>query len=178
MTARDTGQDGTGAETGRTRKEHRSIAGLLVVPAAALVAGVMLFLRMRVEPPTLPPYAVSGVADAGETTLRPLGPTDTFHLALEPQSEVQGAVGARAFLLRGQEVLTWEPTFLVERDGTVRIDGKVATLFAGVPPGAWDIAVAVGRPETLPTKAADVLRDAGAGDAAWHLVRTRVVLGG
>ena len=66
--------------------------------------------------------------------------------------------------------------------GTVRLDGAVDTLFAGVPLGAWDVAIAVGRPETLPTAPRDILRarDAGASDAdaAWRLVRERIVLGG
>ena len=91
-----------------------------------------------------------------------------------------GAVAARGFLLRGDEVQAWDPPFTVDRDGTIRLDGPVEALFAGVPPGPWDIAVAVGRPETLPTAPRDVLRarDAGAGDAAWRLVREHVVLGG
>jgi hypothetical protein len=58
----------------------------------------------------------------------------------------------------------------------------VDALFAGVPAGPWEVAIAVGRPETLPTAPRDILRarDGGAAgaDAAWRLVRQRIVLGG
>jgi hypothetical protein len=54
----------------------------------------------------------------------------------------------------------------------VRISGPVDSLFAGVPPGPWQVAVAVGRPETLPTAPRDVLRarDSDGGTTAWRLV--------
>jgi hypothetical protein len=109
---------------------------------------------------------------------------------VRPQGPVYGAVGARAFLLHDDTARPWEAPFSVARDGTVRIEGAVDTLFAGVPPGDWEIAVAVGRPETLPRAPYDVLRargpaDAGVeavdaaavGQAAWHLVVERVRLG-
>jgi hypothetical protein len=79
----------------------------------------------------------------------------------------------------------------VDRDGSLRISGSVDALFAGVPAGPWEIAVAVGRPENLPASPRDVLRardldatraprDASpdAGAAAWHLVVQRVLVGG
>jgi hypothetical protein len=99
---------------------------------------------------------------------------------LRPSAPVDGAVAARAFLLRGDAVRPWSIPFAVERDGTVRIVGPVDTLFAGVPSGAWEVAIAVGRPENLPTDPRDVLhardRAADSGAAAWHLVRERVRL--
>jgi hypothetical protein len=66
----------------------------------------------------------------------------------------------------------------VAGDGTVRIAGDVDTLFAGVPKGEWEVAVAVGRPETLPTAPNDVLRarDQHEASVSWRLVRERVIL--
>ena len=155
---------------------RRSIAGLLVVPAAALVAAILLLLRMHIEPPTVPPYALAP-GDGGAHVLRAGEP---FRLVVEPQGAVQGAVGARGYLLRGDEVRSWDPTFTVDRYGSVYLEGRVDSVFAGVPPGPWEIAIAVGRPETLPNTPREILlaRDAGAGHAAWHLVREPVVLEG
>jgi hypothetical protein len=98
---------------------------------------------------------------------------------------VQGAVGARAFLVRGAEVRPWDPPLSVDRDGSVHIEGPVEALFGGVPAGRWEIVLAVGRPETLPRAATDVLRiegvgepDASSGHAAWQVVREPIVLEG
>jgi hypothetical protein len=162
---------------------QRSVAPLLLLLAAGLVAAALLALRVRLEPPTVPPYALVPAGASGDAGgIIALGPSDRFELDIAPQVAVVGAVGARGFLMRGDEVRAWDPPFRVERDGTVRLDGDVQTLFAGVPPGAWDVAIAVGRPETLPTAPRDILhaRDAGAtdADAAWRLVRERVLLGG
>jgi hypothetical protein len=150
------------------------------VAAAILVTATLLVLRLRMEPPTVPSYALANAeADGGAMVLRAGG---RFRLAVEPSGMVTGAVGARGFLLRGDVVQAWDPPFTVDRDGSIHLDGPVETLFAGVAPGPWEVAVAVGRPETLPTAPRDVLRarDAGvgAGDAPWHLVREHVVLGG
>jgi hypothetical protein len=93
---------------------------------------------------------------------------------------VTGAVAVRGFLLRGDEVRPWDPPFEVSRDGSVRVSGPVDALFKGVPAGEWEVALAVGRPEALPTAPRDVLRarDPDAGSQAWRLLRRRVVLGG
>jgi hypothetical protein len=153
---------------------------LLVVPSAIAVAGLLLVLRLHFQPPTVPPYTIEREsADRAETELVR---GDRFEVDLRPDEPVVGAVGARGFLLRGDEVRPWDPPFAVERDGSVRIAGAVEKLFANVPAGAWEIAVAVGRPEMLPTAPKDVLRardsskDGGA--APWHLVRERIRLGG
>jgi hypothetical protein len=97
-------------------------------------------------------------------------------MELRPTAPVEGAVGARGFLVRDNVVRPWDAPFVVDRDGTVRIAGAVDSLFAGVPSGEWDIAVAVGRPENLPTAPRDVLRardSSGGGAASWHLVVER-----
>jgi hypothetical protein len=76
-------------------------------------------------------------------------------------------------------VRAWDPPVDVLRDGTVRIAGASAEVFAGVPDGLWDVAVSVGRPETLPTAPRDILeaRARDHGDAAaWRLGVERVLL--
>jgi hypothetical protein len=151
---------------------------LLLVPAAAAGAGTLIALRLHFEPPTVPPYAL---AESGDGVV--LTPGHRFEVDLRPTAPVTGAVGARAFLLQGGHVRPWDPPFSVFSDGSVRIAGSVDALFAGVPTGDWEIAVAVGRPEVLPTAPRDVLRarseDGRHSDAAvgWRLVRERVRLG-
>jgi hypothetical protein len=110
-----------------------------------------------------------------------LAPGSQFELELRPQAPLSGAVAARGFLLQGDTVRPWDPAFTVATDETVRISGPVDAIFAGVSPGAWEVAVAVGRPETLPTAPMDVLRARGAQPepnekVGWRLVRERVVL--
>lgn len=151
------------------------LVALSLVPLAAAGALVLVQFRLHFEPPTVPPYALVG-GDGGESAI---GPGEVFEVEVRPASHVEGAVGARAFLLRGAEVRPWDPPFDVTRDGAVRIRGLVDTLFAGVPPGPWDVAVAVGRPELLPTAPRDLLRARGhdAGPAAgYRLVLARVRL--
>jgi hypothetical protein len=152
----------------------RNPIALVLVPGAAAVAVGLVSLRLHFQPPTVPAFAVAGAqADAVE-----LAPGGQFQLELRPEQPVTGAIAARGFLLQGDTVRPWDPPFSVDRDGTVRITGPVSTLFARVPAGAWEVAVAVGRPETLPTAPNDVLRARGQQPDAvgWRLVRERVVL--
>lgn len=178
----DTGTANVGKPPARSR------AALLVVPAAVAVTGALLAMRLHFQPPTVPVFAlVRQDAHAGQAAQ---GAQETevvhgghFELEARPASPVTGAIGARAFLLRGsaagREVRPWDPPFLVARDGSVRISGNVDSLFAAVPAGSWELAVAIGRPETLPTAPNDILRaegSEGSGTAAWRLVRERVRL--
>lgn len=152
----------------------RNKIALTLLPGAAAVAVALVSLRLHFQPPSVPAFAVTGeLPDAV-----PLEAGGHFDLELRPLSPVTGAIAARGFLLRGDTVRPWNPPFSVTRDGTVHITGPVDTLFAGVPPGPWEVAVAVGRPETLPTAPSDVLRARGEQpeNASWRLVRERVVL--
>jgi hypothetical protein len=150
------------------------VAALLVAPAAVVVAIVLLVLRVRLEPPTVPAYVL---VEGGPPVL---SRSERFEMVVDPTNQVTGAIGVRAFLLQDDTVRPWDPPVEVERGGTVRVEGPVDRLFAGVPPGDWDVALVVGRPETLPSAAADVLRarsaSADGGDAAYHLVRMHVRL--
>jgi hypothetical protein len=149
----------------------RAVA-LLLVPAAIALAVVLLVLRVRLEPPTVPAYEL---VDGGTAVLRPGG---RFEMEVEPAAQVVGAVGVHAFLVQGNTVRPWDPPVEIVRGGTVHIEGPVDRLFAGVPPGEWDVALAVGRPETLPRAPVDVLGAHGtdAAAAAWRLVRMPVRL--
>ena len=152
----------------------RNKIALALVPAAAAVAVALVSLRLHFQPPSVPAFAVAGA----QPDAVPLAAGGNFELELRPLGPVAGAIAARGFLLRGDTVRPWDPPFSVSRDGTVRIAGAVDTLFAGVPPGPWEVAVAVGRPETLPTAPSDILRARGEQpeNAGWRLVRERVVL--
>lgn len=136
-----------------------------------------MWLRVHFQPPTIPPY-VDSRADSGKAGEFVLPSGGQFEMAVRPVAPIQGAVGARGFLLSGETVRPWDPPFSVSTDGTVRIAGAVGDLFAGVPFGPWEIAVAVGRPEALPTAPHDILaaRDHDVERASWHLVLRRVRL--
>jgi hypothetical protein len=159
-------------------KSGRMVA-LLLVPGAALLAVVMLVLRVNVQPLTLPPYSI---AEGSTTELRPGG---QFTLQLDPRGPLTGAVGAKAFLTRdaqdpqSTQMHPWEPVFLVDKDGTIHIAGPVDTLFAGVPAGEWELDVVVGRPELLPQSPTAALkgRDTEISGGAWHLLHERIRLG-
>jgi hypothetical protein len=146
---------------------------LVVVPAAAAVAIGLVGLRLHFQPPTVPVFAITNGKD--EVTL---SPGDVYELEIRPESHVIGAIGARGFLLRENQVRPWDPPFSVQTDGSIRIAGPVNALFRDVPEGPWEVAVAVGRPEVLPTAPLDVLRgrDQNETEVGWRLVRERVRL--
>lgn len=164
----------TTAEPAPKGKPGRTVA-LLLVPGAATLAVIMLVLRVRVEPLTIPPYSIA----AGATTDLVAG--GAFSLQLDPRGPLTGAVGARAFLSQGagKPIHDWEPRFLVDKDGTIHVAGPVDKLFAGVPPGEWELDVVVGRPELLPRSAEEALkgRDNDLGAGAWRLLHERVRVG-
>jgi hypothetical protein len=146
---------------------------LLLVPGAAVLAVVMLVLRVHVQPLTIPPYSI---APGSTTELRPGG---QFSLQLDPRGPLTGAVMARAFLTQGTQMRAWEPVFVVDKDGTIHVAGSVDALFAGVPAGEWELDIVVGRPELLPRSPDDALkgRDAEVSGGAWHLLHERVRVG-
>jgi hypothetical protein len=152
----------------------RNRFALAIVPAAAAVAVALVALRLHFQPPTVPVFALAG--SAGEETALHRG--GRFELYARPEAPVTGAIGARGFLLREDQVRPWDPPFSVERDGAIHIAGPVDRLFADVPDGPWEVAVAVGRPENLPTAPRDVLRarEQDARSLSWRLVCQRIRL--
>jgi hypothetical protein len=164
------------------------ILAVLVAPAAVLVAAILLLLRLHFQPARVPPYSL--VTDGGQG-LSPvlLRPGSRFELEATPAIEAQGALTARAFLVRspaassgtdaGEEVRPWRVPMEIGRDGSVHVAGPVDALFAGVPPGEWEVVLAVGRPEMLPNNPRELLEYGGpdGGAAAWRVIRERVRLG-
>jgi hypothetical protein len=168
----------------RDRPRRNAIA-LLLVPSAVIAAGALVLIRLHFQPPNVPRYRATilgdvqaTASDGGPSEDRALRRDSLFEIELRPESAVTGAVGARAFLLRGDEVHGWDPPFSVSLDGVVRITGTVDKLFEGIPRGRWEVVIAVGRPEVLPTAPRDVLYRRGDDPilAGWHLVRAPVRL--
>lgn len=149
------------------------LVALLLVPGAAALAIVMLVLRVHVQPLTIPLYSI---AASSTTELRPGG---QFSLQLDPRGPLTGAIMAKAFLLQGTQLHAWEPVFVVDKDGTIHVAGPVDTLFAGVPPGEWELEVVVGRPEQLPRTPDDAMkgRDVQVSGGAWQLLHERLHVG-
>ncbi|HXX68625.1 MAG TPA: hypothetical protein VEK07_15665 [Polyangiaceae bacterium] len=164
----------------------RRAAAIALVPTAVATALALVVLRVHFQPPSLSRYVEStggGDSDgAGGVTLAPvsLQPDGRFEMELRPTAPVRGAVGARGFLLNGDDVRPWDPPLSVSIDGIVRVVGPVERLFAGIPTGTWDVAIAVGRPEFLPTAPNDVVqaRDHGREGSGWQLLIKRIRLGG
>jgi hypothetical protein len=147
------------------------VAALLLVPLAGIFAIVAVFLRLHFQPPTVPAYSLAGDAGA-DVTLRP---GMTFEMVARPSSPPAGIVGAKGFLVRGSDALPWDAPATAEIDGTVRIGGPVDKVFSRVPAGTWDVVIAVGRPEMLPSMPSDVERPRDETvPAAWRALRQRV----
>jgi hypothetical protein len=168
---------------GATGPERHNVIAVVLVSSAVVMAGALVVMRNHFQPPKVPRYETAGdlqagIRDAEPAQERVLRGGGQFEMVLRPESPVAGAVGARAFLLRRDEVRAWDPPYSVAVDGVVRISGTVDALFAGIPRGPWEVAVAVGRPEVLPTSPHDILRrrDEDPTFAGWHLVRVSIRL--
>ncbi len=152
------------------------VAAVVLLPLAVIVAVAAIFLRMHFQPPRVPGYALEGDGGA-EVVLRP---GDVFEMVARPAARPEGIVGAKGFLLRSGDNRPWDAPYTTDIDGTVHIGGPVDSVFKGIPAGAWDVAVAVGRPEMLPSMPADVERPRAPRDetqpAAFHVVHRRVML--
>jgi hypothetical protein len=164
---------------------QRNAIAYFLVPSAIVMAAGLILLRLHFQPPTVPRYEMTFLRTP-ETPSGPITPAEELALPesaeleieIHPTAPVRGAVGARAFLLRGDELRPWDPPFTAALDGSIRIAGRVDELFRTVPRGSWDVAVAVGRPEVLPTVPHDILqrRDHDPMEAGWHLVHKRIRL--
>ncbi|HSP78024.1 MAG TPA: hypothetical protein VLQ93_05820, partial [Myxococcaceae bacterium] len=129
---------------------------VLLPMLSALAAAVALFVVA--SPGDVPPVPAYALSLSGEQTVRSevpgpevarLGPGSRLELILRPEREVEGAVEVRAFLLRPGEARRWTPPMEHSPEGAVRIHGPVEELLP-IPPGEWTLALAVGRPGTLP----------------------------
>ncbi|MCC6554073.1 MAG: hypothetical protein IT372_13790 [Polyangiaceae bacterium] len=179
-----------GAEAGEARKVDVGRGGRLparrraigaVASALALAAGVALLLRLG-GPDPVPDYgiAIAGGDSAVRQQTDPpegiprFGPGARVEVTLRPRAPVRGPVEARAFLVREGRAQPWRPPIEVAEGGAVRVAGTKEALFAGIPDGRWEIAIAVGRPGALPDEAAVATRAAGEG---FRLLRREILLG-
>jgi hypothetical protein len=180
------------------RPKRRVISGLLAAaPLVAAAAAVFFFLR-PVRSPAVPSYElmVAGgeqvqrsTPDAPPSEVRRLGPGSSLTLTLRPATRVEGPVAVRGALAPVSATGTlerggsrvWSPPITITPEGAVRITGTKEALFQSVPAGTWEILVAVGRSEALPS-GADALVDAAAraseprSDDAVRVLRARVLL--
>jgi hypothetical protein len=163
---------------------RRLLAVVPAVAAMAAAAAVFLVVFPRGGPP-LPGYALSLSSEqevrsgAPEAEVPRLGPGSLIDLILRPEQAVTEPVEVRAFLLRPGEARAWTPPMERSSEGAVRIHGSVESLLS-IPPGEWTLAIAVGRPGTLPTDPGELrfLVEAGRAPAAgsWRLLTRRFLL--
>lgn len=148
-----------------------SVIGLAL--AAALAA--VLFIP---RPSALPEYSIA--IAGGEQVVRGepqaahgtpiIGPGSRLSIVLRPATKLEGAIEARAFLVRDGSARVWSPPIEISSAGAVRIEGTREQLFHGVPAGRWEIVVALSKPGDAPN--ADDLRP----KAGRRLIRTEVDL--
>ena len=156
----------------------------VAVSALALAASLAFVLRGRTEAEApLPKYEVAFVG--GEQAWRGEAPEETntadkakhrfshgerVRLSIRPGTTVSGPVEARIFLRRGDDVRPWPTAVDVSSAGAVRIAASPDTLPPGTE-GEWELVVAIGRPQSLPTA-----RDLRSPSAGVQIVSTPVVL--
>jgi hypothetical protein len=76
-------------------------------------------------------------------------------IVARPAMKPEGAVAARAFLIDGGAARAWSAPVEIGEDGSARIAGDAGAIFPA-PSGDWDVVVAIGRPNALPTESSVV----------------------
>jgi hypothetical protein len=147
------------------------MASVLMYAGGALALAAWLYSGVASSPTSegagprslgsLPDYAIEIEGELREERSSPAGPArdhisrfapgGRISILARPAQRVEGAVEARAFLLRGGEARPWEVPITVAEGGAVRITGAAKQLFAGIPPGRYELVIAVGRPGSLPS---------------------------
>lgn len=135
--------------------------GLWLAMAAA-IAGIGIYVAtLSPHGQDLPAYAM--VVTGGEKSSRApgeppktpeLGPESRLEITLRPTVPAKGPIEVRAFLLRNGEARPWAPAVKVAEGGAAQVAGAKEVLFAGIEAGAWEMVLAIGRPESLPSAAA------------------------
>ncbi|MCY1023557.1 hypothetical protein [Pyxidicoccus sp. MSG2] len=158
---------------------------LAPVLGAVAAAAAVLLLALPREAPPLPGYTLSVSSEqavragAPEPEVPRLGPGSRLDVLLRPEQAVDGPVEVRAFLLRPGEARAWTPPLERSPDGAVRIQGPVDALLS-LAPGEWTLAIAVGRPGTLPEAPDEVLARVEEGRApeagTWRLLTRKFLL--
>ncbi|WP_437279180.1 hypothetical protein WME90_01070 [Sorangium sp. So ce375] len=152
-----------------------------VVPVASLAAAAALALLLRPRPPEpLPGYALVISAERGDPAAGPavhLRPGASLTMTLRPEEAVSGPVIVRAALVRAQGAARWDlpaGAAQISPTGAVRIAGAREALFPNGTIGAYEIVVAVGRPEAVPEDA-DAIAHAEPRDGV-RVLRAQVIL--
>jgi len=154
-------------------------AGLLVEPAARYVDRSMAPMPgFFTDRPPLPRYLLA--LEGGSVTTRGIEPEPPvtrplpsapdgasggrayardawFRASLDAESAIRdttdrepAGLQVQSYLSRGDEIRPWNPPVTPKGDGQFEIAGPVAELFVGVPDGAWQIVVIIGRPLAMP----------------------------
>lgn len=178
------------SHAGPSRRTRRIGLALRAAGTAAAVAAVLALSFHRTDDP-LSSYTmtVAGAEQLVRSVTVPLsnvtrfGPNARVEILLRPATAVHDPVGVRAFLVQGGRPWAWSPPLEIAKGGAVRIAGDVAALFAGIPDGRWTLAIAVGRPDTLPnadavTQGLSALEgaDADANGASFRLLRHDILI--
>ncbi|NVB38057.1 hypothetical protein G6O69_09455 [Pseudenhygromyxa sp. WMMC2535] len=100
-----------------------------------------------------------------------------FEWILRPREAVEGELEVRAFAFAGQRLDRGLPLALAELveispSGSVRVAGTIGQL--GLEPGAYTIALLVGRPGSLPSDAGAVRE--GGEDGSWQIHRIAIAI--
>jgi cellulose synthase operon protein C len=169
------------------RRSRRGPA-LLAAACLAAAAGVSIFVRRQPDLAPIAEYEItpsggevdnrSSPSSAGPSVR--LGPRSRLVLTLKPRVDVAGDVDVTAALVREGEVRRWDPPTkeISKGSGAVRLIAPWDAAFKGVPPGGWDLVVAVGRPEALPRAEdlAAVKSPPEAGKRPFQILHQRITL--
>ena len=105
--------------------------------------------------------------ERGACVLRP-SERGSFELRARPNDAVSGTVGARAFVVRGDDVQPWDGVPEVSEKGAIRLLDENRKLM-----GATELRIVVGREHLSPATARDHARGATSG-RAWQVLRCSV----
>jgi hypothetical protein len=147
--------------------------------AAALAGAFALFVPRFSGEAMVPAYELAmaggeqmerGTPDAQGSAPR-FGPGSMVEIVARPKVAVAGKVDVRGALVQDGRSQAWRPPLEITPEGVAHIAGTRETVFPGVPDGAWELVLAVGRPGALPQDPA-----AGNAEQGVQLLRAKVVL--
>jgi hypothetical protein len=151
------------------------------VAAASLAAAAALALLLRPRSPDpLPGYALVTSAERGDPAAGVavhLQPGASLTMTLRPEEAVSGPLIVRAALVHMQRAALWDlpaGAAQISPTGAVRIAGAREALFPDGAVGAYEIVLAVGRPEAV-AEDADALVRAEPPDGV-RVLRQQVIL--